>query len=294
MKYIENENEYQLKILLEGLKFPESPRWHDNKLWFSDMLGKKVITVDLEGQSEVILEMEDMPSGLGWLPNGRLIVVSMQKGLLLSLEAGVLKEYANLKTHSIHKYNDMVINKNGNAYVGNFGFDLDNKGWMDYKPSKLVLVEPNGNSRVVAEDMGFPNGSVIYPDGNTIVVAETRNSQLTAFDIQMDGSLTNRRIWAKLECDKFPVSYCQVPDGICLDEKYGVWVTSPNSSEVIRVLEGGEVTDRIKLRTPAFACMLGGKTKRNILFLCTSTSYSPDAKGKIEYTKVKIPGKGLP
>ncbi|KKK42157.1 hypothetical protein LCGC14_0711250 [marine sediment metagenome] len=269
------------KILLEGLSFPESPRWHDNKLWFSDMETHKVMTVDLNGNTEIILEVPNRPSGLGWLPNGRLLVVSMIDRKLLRLDPDGMKEHADLREHATFWCNDMVVDKHGRAYIGNFGFDYANG--EPPKPAEIVMVEPNGGKMVVAENLSFPNGTVITPDGKTLIVGETFAQRLTAFEISSDGSLKERRIWANLRT--LP------PDGVCLDSDGGIWVAAPGRHRVVRVLEGGEITDKVKIKTDAYACMLGGPD-RNILFIATSNN--DRSQGRIEYVKVDFTGAGFP
>ena len=270
----------ETEIFVEGLKFPEGPRWHDQKLWFSDMIAKKVMTVDLKGDTETIIEMEDSPSGLGWLPDGTLLIVSMEDERLLRLTPAGLKEVADLSSLATYRCNDMVVDKKGRAYVGNFGFDYQNE---QFKPAEIILVTPEGNAQIVADNMSFPNGTVITPDDRTLIVAETFASKLTAFDILDDGSLGGRRIWANLKS--------MTPDGICLDAEGGIWVATPGSGKVFRVLEGGKVTHEVKVSNQAFACMLGG-LDRCSLFVATSTM--DQLIGRIEKVKVEIPGAGLP
>ena len=268
------------EIFLEGLKFPEGPRWRDEKLWFSDMDTRKVMTVDLKGNSETVIEMEDSPSGLGWLPDGTLLIVSMDDMRLLKLTPEGLKEVADLSSLTTFKCNDMVVDKKGNAYVGNFGFDYQNE---KFKLAEIILVTPEGNTQIVADKLAFPNGTIITPDDKTLIVAETFASKLTAFDILDDGLLEERRIWANLKS--------MVPDGICLDAEGGIWIASPGSGKVFRVLEGGKVTHEVKVSSEAFACMLGGLDRRT-LFVATSTS--DRLEGRIEVVRVEIPGAGLP
>lgn len=269
------------EVLLDGLLFPESPRWYDNKLWFSDQEMNKVITVNLEGKAETIVEMENRPSGLGWQPDGKLLIVSMEDRRLLQLDPSGLIEYADLSNLSTFYCNDMVVDKKGRAYVGNFGFDYFNK--KSFVPAEIVLVTSKGNARVVANDMAFPNGTVITPDEKLLIVAETFATRLTAFNILDDGSLTDRRIWASLRA--IP------PDGICLDAEGAIWVSAPGRHRVVRVLEGGEITHKVKVETDAYACMLGGP-ERDILFITTSTDERNN--GRIEFVKVDVPGVGLP
>lgn len=274
--------------LLAGLAFPEGPRWHDDRLWFSDMHQHRVFAVDLDGNTETICEVPNRPSGLGWLPSGELLVVSMTDRRLLRLDGSQLVEVADLSMLASSDCNDLVVDSRGRAYVGNFGYDLH--AGAPRRPAELVLVELDGSARVVADDLSFPNGAVITPDGATLIVGETMAARLTAFDIESDGSLSNRRVWA--------ATGDAVPDGICLDAEGGIWLASPRGSEVVRVLEGGRVTDRIAVETQAFACMLGGPGRRH-LFICTAASSDPEASqrtlgGRIEVTEVAIAGAGLP
>jgi sugar lactone lactonase YvrE len=277
------------KILLDGLCFGEGPRWHDGRLWFSDMHDHKVLAVDLDGQVETIARVPNQPSGLGWLPEGSLLIVSMTDCKLLFLDSsGELAEFAHLSSLASFHCNDMVVDSLGRAYVGNFGFDF--LAGAEPSGAELIMVTPDGAASVVARDMKFPNGTVITPDGKTMIVGETWGGALTAFDIAADGSLSGRRIWAQLEG--------AIPDGICLDEAGGIWVASPVSSEVLRVVEGGEVTDRIKVDTQAYACMLGGPDRKT-LFILTANSSDPEEckqtrSGRIEIIEVETAGAGLP
>ncbi len=279
---------HDTKVLLDGLLFPEGPRWHDGRLWFSDMQGLHVMTVDLDGNTEKIVKVEASPSGLGWLPDGRLVVVSMIDRRLLCLDSEGLVEIANLAQLASFHCNDMVVDKKGRAYIGNFGFDLAANAPV--KPAEIVLVAPDGNARIVAGDLYFPNGSVITPDAQTLIVAETWGKCLTAFDIEPDGTLKNRRVWADLAG--------AYPDGICLDAEGAIWVAAPHPGQVLRVREGGNVTHRLTVSTKPYACMLGGVDRRT-LFVCTAGSSNPaevKAKpgGKIEIIEVEVSGAGLP
>jgi len=281
---------YTTETLLDGLVFPEGPRWHDGRLYFSDMHDLRVIAVDESGRAETVVEVPGRPSGLGWLPDGRMLVVSMEDRRLLRLERdGRLVEVADLSRLASFHCNDMVVDRRGRAYVGNFGFDLH--GGAAPRNTCLVLVEPDGRARVVAEDLGFPNGTVITPDGRTLIVGESFGGQLTAFDIADDGSLAGRRTFAKLEG--------AVPDGICLDAEGCVWVACPISHRCLRVREGGEIVDQIDyVGRDAFACMLGGEGRRT-LFVCTAEGHNPNElqgrrTGRIERCRVPVAGAGLP
>jgi sugar lactone lactonase YvrE len=275
-------------VVLADLAFAEGPRWHEGRLWFSDMHDHRVAAVDLAGTAETIVEVPGQPSGLGWLHDGTLLVVSMVDRRLLRLDGGVLSEVADLSAQATFHCNDMVVDAQGRAYVGNFGWDLHGGGTP--VDAVLVLVTPDGETRVVATDLSFPNGSVITPDGATLIIGESFAARLTAFDVAPDGALSNRREWARLNR--------AVPDGICLDAEGAVWVASPVSAEVLRVREGGAVTHRVPVETQAFACMLGGPERRH-LFVCTALDSDParcreTRSGRIEVVEVEVPGAGLP
>ncbi|NQZ95791.1 MAG: SMP-30/gluconolactonase/LRE family protein [Myxococcales bacterium] len=274
--------------LLEGLCFPEGPRWHDDRLFFSDMHANRVLSVDLDGNAETIVDVSTTPSGLGFTPDGALLIVSMTNQKLLRLDEGKLSEVADLSPFTSTDCNDMVVDSRGHAYIGNFGFDFHNG--ESTKTTCLLHVTPEGDVNVAADEVVFPNGAVITPDGGTLILAESFANRLTAFDIADDASLSNRRVFAPL--GNLP------PDGICLDAEGGVWVAVPFNQQVVRVVEGGEVTHRFPVSTEAFACMLGGPDRRT-LFVCTAASTRPDEcrtqhRGAIEIVEVDVPGAGLP
>ena len=278
----------ETKLLLDGLCFPEGPRWHEGQLWFSDMHAKSVLRVGLDGHAEKVIEVAACPSGLGWLPDGRLLVVSMQDRRLLRLDPEGLHEVADLSKLADFHCNDMVVDAHGRAYVGNFGFDLH----AQEKPrtTSLALVLPSGEARIAARELAFPNGCAITVDGRTLVVAESMASRLTAFDIAADGSLAERRVFAQLER--------KIPDGICLDEEGAIWLASPFSNECLRVHQGGQISATVKVATQAFACMLGGPDRKT-LFICTAEDSDPvkcvaSRSGRIEYVQVDVAGAGLP
>ena len=251
------------KILIDGLCFGEGPRWRDGALWLSDMHAQQVLRVSADGKAEVCVNLDDdQPSGLGWLPNGDLLIVSMTKQQILRFDGSELSLHADLSDLASWYCNDMVVDKDGRAYIGNFGFDLHNSAKP--KPAELIRVEPDGQAFVEDSDVNFPNGTVITPDDKTLIVGESFGGRLSAFDKAADGTLSNKRIWAELP-DR------AVPDGICLDAGGGIWSASPTTNECIRQVEGGEVTHRIELERGAFACMIGGEN----LYILTSTSSSP-------------------
>jgi sugar lactone lactonase YvrE len=277
-----------MKTLIDKLTFPEGPRYRDGRLWFSDMHAFKVMTVDLDGNTETIVEVPGMPSGLGWLPNGDLLIVSMRDRRLLRFAGGRLETVADLSELASFHCNDMVVDDQGRAYIGNFGFDLDARAAP--APAELILVTPNGDARVVADDLRFPNGTVITPDGGTLIVGETFGARLTAFDIEADGSLANRRVWASLEG--------AVPDGICLDADGACWVASPMSREFIRVGEGGQVFERVACDQMAIACALGGPDG-DTLFCLSAPATDPSENQKLQSARISTmkapaPHAGLP
>jgi sugar lactone lactonase YvrE len=248
-----------------------------------------VLTIDLSGKREDVLEVAGKPSGLGWLPDGRLLVVSMNDRRLLRREAtGRLVTHADLAPLAPAACNDMVVDGAGRAYVGNFGFDFEH----GEKPRTtcVVRVDPDGRASVAAEEMRFPNGSVITPDGRTLVVGESFGNCLTAFSIGADGSLSARREWAKLEG--------ATPDGICLDAENAIWVASPMSNELLRVREGGAVAERIPTGRPAIACMLGGPERRTLFALTADSFRAEEAlarrSARVEIVGVDVPGAGFP
>jgi sugar lactone lactonase YvrE len=280
-------------VLLDGLVFPEGPRWHDGKLWFSDIHGFKVMAVDPDGRSEVIASVPQRPSGLGFLPDDRLLVVSVLDGLVLRLDSDSLETHADLNVLDGVLPNDMIVDERGRAYVGDVAFEISAG---PPQPGNVILVTSDGTARIVAEGLNYPNGMVIAPAGDTLIVAETMGRRLTAFDIAADGSLSGRRTFADLATGAIGGAH---PDGICLDAAGAVWVASPPTSEFVRVKEGGEVTHRIPVPTRwAVACTLGGDDRRT-LFLCTAETTLQDlGRGKsvgwIETVRVEVPGAGLP
>lgn len=273
-----------LKPLVEGLAFPEGPRWRDGKLFFSDMHMHTVLAADAGGRLDKVCHVPNRPSGLGWLPDGRMLVVSMADRKLMRLDPDGLKLHADLGGLASWDCNDMVVDAHGRAYVGNFGYDF-NAG-APQKPADLVMVSPDGEAIVVARDLDFPNGAVISADEKTLIVAETMGNRLTAFDIRPGGSLENRRIWA----DVAPHS----PDGIALDAQGAVWFASPPTRQTIRVLEGGKVTDRIETDQLSIACALGGEDGKTLFLLTAPTLVPEDCRAqcgaKILTARVDVPG----
>jgi len=280
----------KLEVLLDGLKFGEGPRWRDGKLWFSDFYFHRVATVGLDGRDETIVEVPQRPSGLGWTPKGELLVVSMLDRRVLRFDGKALHLHANLSALAGGLCNDMVVDAAGRAYVGNFGYDRHNNA--PPKNTRIIRVDPGGgNAAFVGDELHFPNGTVITPDGRTLIVAETFAHQLTAFDVAADGGLGNRRLFAAL-----PGVF---PDGICLDAEGAIWVADARGHHVIRVLPGGRIAQTIPTAGDrcSFACMLGGPDRRT-LFVITNTGSGPKmaekSDGRIEIVRVDVPGAGLP
>jgi len=290
----------QSTVLAEGITFGEGPRWHDGKLWFSDFYDNAVKTCTTDGIVEVAFHTPHQPSGLGWLPDGRMLIVSMQDRTLLRREPdGTLVIHADLNSLATWHANDMVVDAQGRAYVGNFGFDLDTalatRTWeevaVDHATAILARVDPDGTVHAVAEGLDFPNGAVITPDGRTLIIAESMAARLTAFDIAADGTLSNRRVWAAFDGGR-------AADGICLDADGQVWVANPSANEAVRVREGGEIAAIIETTQPAVACMLGGPDGRT-LFILTSDSFdeatcAASRGGKVEVATVSSPRAGRP
>ena len=277
------------QVLFEGLSFGEGPRWHEDRLWVSDFHTHRVLAIDGTGAAELIVEVPNRPSGLGWLPDGRLLAVSMTDRKVMRLDPEGLVEHADLSGLAGGDCNDMVVDAQGRAYVGNFGYDF--AGGEKLRPATLALVQPDGSVSAAATELAFPNGTVITPDGSTLILGETFGRCLTAFDIGADGALSNRRVWADLGS--------VTPDGICLDEAGGIWVADPTNSQCVRVTEGGAVTDRIATAQGCFACMLGGADGRTLHLITGMLTNDvarllADLPGRVETVRVDVPGAGLP
>ena len=289
-------------ILRTGLHFGEGPRWHDGRLWYSDFYDHAVHAITLDGVDERIVEVVGQPSGLGWMPDGSMLVSSMTDRRVLRWDGTTLSEHADLSAHARWWVNDLVVAADGTAWVGNFGFDLDSflaehgiEGVLgEPGPTSTVLcrIDPDGNVDVAATDIVFPNGSVITPDGGTLIVAETLALRLTAFTINADGSLTDRRVWADLS------AVMGAPDGICLDAEGAVWIANAIANQCLRVAEGGEILDTVDTSQTAFACMLGGPEGRHLFVMTAPDSdhiaRAAAAEGCIEMAEVAVPHAGLP
>ena len=275
-----------------GLKFTESPRWHNGKLWFLDIHDKRVKTVDLSGSVTTVLELPFLPNAFGLTPAGTFVVGDAFQRRIHRREGTVLKQVADISNVTQFCLSDGIVDAKGRLYVGDIGFNFLDPAAKPVETCVIVLVGPDGRASVVADRLFFPNGMVITPDGRTLIVGETLGHRLTAFDIQEDGSLRNRRVWAQL-----PSSVS--PDGICLDAEGGVWCANPEGEDsVVRVREGGEITDRIRVATHAYAVMLGGPQRRH-LFISTSGSHDPaeihrNPSASLQVVDVGVPGAGIP
>jgi sugar lactone lactonase YvrE len=295
-----------MRTLLEGGAFFESPRWHEGRWWVSDFYRHLVLTVDEDGRSEEVLTVEGQPSGLGWLPDGDLLVVSMRDHRVLrwSRDAGV-RVHADVARFCGGHLNDMVVSADGRAYVGNFGFDL--MAFADPVPATLVRVDPDGTATVAAEDLLFPNGSVITPDGRTLIVGETAGARYTAFTIEADGSLSDRRVWAQVAETPVIGSFMETigqlkfgPDGCGLDAEGHIWAADEVNARCTRVAPGGEIVDEITAPDGLniFACMLGGDDGRTLL-MCAAPDFaeanrSAAREAVLLTTQVEVPHAGLP
>ncbi|MCW2808411.1 MAG: 6-deoxy-6-sulfogluconolactonase [Marmoricola sp.] len=290
--------------VLSERSYLECPRWHDGRLWVVDFYTYEVLSMAEDGSDlRVEVSVPKQPSGLGWLPDGRLLVVSMRDSTILRREeAGELVVHADLSAHVGGHPNDMVVDDQGRAFVGNFGFDL--MGGADVRSTVLLRVDPDGSVTQVADDLWFPNGSVITDDG-VLLVDETFGNRITAFDIEPDGSLANRRVWAQFgELPSSPVlgevipGLAVAPDGCGLDAEGCLWLADAVNGRVLRVREGGEIVDEIPVGTGVFACMLGGSDGRT-LYLCCAPDFDEHARSaareaELRAVRVEVPHSGRP
>ncbi len=290
---------YQARVLREGLSFGEAPRWHDGRLWYSDFYRHGIYSIDEAGADERLEhEVPGQPSGLGWLADGDLLYVSMTDHRVMRLHEGHASLFADVSRYCGFWANDMVVSASGVSYVGNFGFDLDAtlrdvgvEGLVAAATTtNVVVLGPDGDVRQVVPEMAFPNGSVITPDARTLIVGETMAFRLTAFAIESNGTLTNRRTWAQLEY--------VATDGMCLDDEGQIWLAQANARRCLRVSEGGEITGVVETSQRAFACMLGGAGGRTLYVMSAPTSdhfkIADSRAAKIEVADVAVAGAGWP
>ncbi|EHR50163.1 gluconolactonase [Saccharomonospora marina XMU15] len=289
---------------IDGFAYLECPRWHDDRIWFADFYTYRVYSAAEDGSDlRVEAEVPNQPSGLGWLPDGRLLVVSMRDALLLRREPdGTLGTHADLSGHVEGHPNDMVVDAGGRAFVGEFGFDL--MGGQPLEPAVLLRVDPDGAVTTVADELWFPNGSVLTDDG-VLLVCETFGNRVTAFDVSEDGTLGNRRTWAEFgqppthrDLGDALTQVVVASDGCCLDAEEALWIADAVGERVIRVHEGGEISEEIATGTGVFACMLGGVDGRT-LFMCAAPDFHEDARknareGSLLTARVEVPHAGRP
>lgn len=271
-------------VLLDGVVFGESPRWHDGRLWFSDWGANQVIALTADGGHEVVATVDSFPMCIDFLPDGRLLVVdSARKRLLRREPDGSLVDHADLSPASRTMWNDIVVDERGNAYVNSIGFDFPGG---EYAPGLIVRVTPGGTVTRVADDLAFPNGMAISPDGTTLVVAESYANRLTAYDI--DDGLRSRRVWADTPGDH--------PDGICFDAEGAIWYADVGNRHCVRVREGGEVLATVGFDRGAFACVLSrGDDPR--LFVVGQEWGGPEGSppsGRVWAFPAPAPGAGRP
>jgi sugar lactone lactonase YvrE len=264
----------------------ECPRWHDDKWWVSDFYGHRVTAVNEDGSTAETLELDFQPSGLGWLPDGSLLVVAMRERKVFRHSHGDLSEYAALSTYFPGWANDMIVTASGVAYVGNFGIDLEDPT-APTAPTCLVMIAPDGAAQIVAEDLYFPNGCALSADGKELIVAETLASRHTAFTVEPDGTLSNRRVWAQPapappDMSSAFVGLTYAPDGVSIDAEGRLWVADALNQRVVLVEEGGVILDEIKLPDglQAFACGLGGSDGRTLL-IASSPDFDPSARSAV-------------
>ncbi len=276
----------EVRVLLAGRGLVESPRWHGDRLFFSDWSAGEVIAVDLAGRSEVIARVKSLPLCTAWLPDGRLVIVSSQAGQLLRREPdGSVVIHADLGATG---WNDIVVDGRGNAYVNRAGFDM--MAGEAFKPGFVALVTADGSVRDVADDFALPNGMAVTSDNSTLIVADSYRHHLVAFDIGADGALSGRRIWADLGE--------ATPDGICADAEGAVWYADVPGKRCVRVAEGGEVLRTVTLDRGGFACALGGPDGTTLFIVAAewrgmSEMVTPGS-GQVLTTEVEVSGAGWP
>ncbi len=258
------------RVLMSGIVMGESPRWHDGRLWFADWGAHQIIAVDLDGASEVEAQAPSFPCCIDFMPDGRLLMVSARDGLLLRRDPdGSTVTQADLSDLAEHPWNDIVVDGRGNAYVNDTGFDFPGG---EFTTGIVAVAMPDGSARQVADGVAFPNGMASTPDNATLIVAESYANRLTAFDIEADGGLSNRRVWADLGDG--------VPDGICIDAGGAVWYADVPNARCVRVREGGEVLQAVDVDRGCFACMLGGPDGRTLFIVANEWRGSANMGGQ--------------
>jgi sugar lactone lactonase YvrE len=286
-------------MVASGFAFLEAPRWHNNRIWFSDFYTHRVLSAREDGADlRTEAAVPQQPGGLGWLPDGRLLLVSMRDRKVLRREAdGTLVTHADLLAHATGHTNDMVVDDQGRAYVGNFGFDL--MAGAPLETASVHRVDPDGTVTEVAGGLWFPNDSVISPDG-VLIVNETFGNRCTAFDMTADGRLTNRRVWAQFgplpterPMDEVFTQIRVAPDGGCLDGEGALWIADAAGGRLLRVREGGEIADEVRPGCPVYACALGGADGRT-LYACVAPDFDEGKRkaareGRLLAFRVPVP-----
>ena len=275
----------------KGLKFTESPRWYDGKMWFLDIHDKRIKSIDMAGSVTTEQELPFIPNGFGLTPDGTIVVGDAFQRRIYHSVGGELKEVADISGLTEYCLSDGIVDNKGRLYVGDIGYNFADPMAKPVDTCVIVRVDPDGRTEVVADNLFFPNGMVITPDGGTLILGETLGNRLTAFDLHEDGSLSNRRVWAQMATVG--------PDGICLDAEGAIWCANPEGEDsVVRVREGGEITDRIKVSNHGYAVMLGGPERKH-LFICTSDTHDPaeihrNPSASFQVVEVDVPGAGTP
>jgi sugar lactone lactonase YvrE len=273
-------------VLMTGITFGESPRWHEGRIWFADWGAHQVIALDPRGGHEVVASVPSFPMCIDFLPDGRLLVVDSAHQRLIRREPdGSMVTHADLSAISTKPWNDIVVDARGNAYVNNIGFDFPGG---QAAPGLVACVATDGSARLVADDLAFPNGMAITADGATLIVAESYGNRLTAYDIGWDGAIDNRRVWAEAANDH--------PDGICLDAEGAVWYADVGNRHCVRIREGGETLATVELDRGAFACTLS-RGDRPQLYVAAQRWGVPDSAeltGQIVAFRAPAPGAGKP
>lgn len=294
-----------VRTVLDGGAFFEGPRWRDGTWWVSDFYRRRVSRVSADGRETLVAEVEGQPSGLGWLPDGSLVIASMKDHLLLRLADGRLSTIADLSEHCGGHLNDFVIDHGGRIFVGDFGMDL--MGGGEPRTASLKRVDPDGGVTVVADGLWFPNGSVITPDGGTLIVGETLGNRYTAFDLAADGTLTGRRVWASFGPEPTGPTTEEVlgqlvvaPDGCALDAEGHIWAADAVGGRAVRVAPGGQIVDEVAAPggLGVYACMLGGDDGRTLL-MCAAPDFYEHARAHTREavllaTEVAVPHAGRP
>ena len=275
-----------------GLRFTESPRWRGDRLWFIDIHDNAIKSVSLAGDLRTELTLPFKPNGLGFLPDGSVVFSDALSLTMKRWDGTTVQDHANLATTSVFCLSDAITDGQGRTWVGDIGYNFWNPDAAPVASCTIARIDPDGTVGKVADGLEFPNGMVMTPDGGTLIVAETNAFRLTAYDVGADGSLSHRRTFADLPAGV-------QPDGICLDAEGAIWLANPaGSPAVLRVREGGEVTDTIALDSHAYAVMLGGPERRH-LFICTSASHNPaeiaaSPSARLLVAEVAVPGAGTP